>query len=84
MGVNQDAAEIKMTRPVTTQVIPQKRTRTIDEEMCFWLGTPYELRDPPKPIGKIIILKIVSIVHISRVRDLILSKKDCRMLIIFK
>ena len=50
--MNQDAAEIKMTRPVTTQVVPQKRTRTIDEEMCFWLGTPYESRNPPKPIGK--------------------------------
>ena len=57
LGVNQDAAEIKMTRPVTTQVVPQKRTRTIDEEMCFWLGTPYESRDPPKPIGKRIVKK---------------------------
>ena len=60
MGVNQDAAEIKMTRPVTTQVVPQKRTRTIDEEMCFWLGTPYESRNPPKPIGKGIEKKNVS------------------------
>ena len=64
--MNQDAAEIKMTRPVTTQVVPQKRTRTIDEEMCFWLGTPYESRNPPKPIGKgIEKKKCVYLYHVS-------------------
>ena len=42
LGVNEGSIEIEMTRPVPTKVIPLKRSRTTDQEMCFWLGTPYE------------------------------------------
>ena len=45
LGVNEGSIEIEMTRPVPTKVIPLKRSRTTDQEMCFWLGTPYESED---------------------------------------
>lgn len=49
IGVNTEAAEIEMTRPVTT-----KRTRLVlnreKHEMCFWTGSEWENRQLPKPI----------------------------------
>ena len=45
LGVNEGSIEIEMTRPVPTKVIPLKRSRTTDQEMCFWLGTPYESQE---------------------------------------
>ena len=44
LGVNQEAVEIEMTRPVPTSIIPVENN-LVDEEMCFWLGTPYESED---------------------------------------
>ena len=45
VGVNQDAIEIEMTRPVPIKVTPMKTSPKIDYEMCFWLGTPYESQE---------------------------------------
>ena len=45
VGVNQDAIEIEMTRPVPIKVTPVKTSPKIDYEMCFWLGTPYESQE---------------------------------------
>ena len=44
LGVNQEAVEIEMTRPVPTSVIPAENN-LVDQEMCFWLGTPYESKE---------------------------------------
>ena len=52
IGLNEDNDEIDMTRPVTTKMIPQRRSRTYDEEMCFWLGSYYDDRDPPRAIDR--------------------------------
>lgn len=52
VGVNQDAIEIEMTRPVPIKVTPVKTSPKIDYEMCFWLGTPYESQEAPQPIDK--------------------------------
>ena len=53
IGLNEDNIEIDMTRPVTTQMTQQRRSRTYDEEMCFWLGSKYDQdRDPPRPIDR--------------------------------
>jgi len=52
VGVNQDAIEIEMTRPVPIKVTPMKTSPKIDYEMCFWLGTPYESQEAPQPIDK--------------------------------
>ena len=48
VGVNQDAIEIEMTRPVPIKVTPMKTSPKIDYEMCFWLGTPYESQEVKK------------------------------------
>ena len=42
IGLNDDNIEIDMTRPVINKMIPQRRTRKYDEEMCFWLGREYD------------------------------------------
>ena len=44
LGVNQEAVEIEMTRPVPTSVIPVENN-LVDQEMCFWLGTLYQSKD---------------------------------------
>jgi len=51
LGVNQEAVEIEMTRPVPTSVIPVENN-LVDQEMCFWLGTPYESKEAPLAIDK--------------------------------
>ena len=44
LGVNQQAIEIEMTRPVPTSIIPVENN-LVDQEMCFWLGTLYQSKD---------------------------------------
>ena len=44
LGVNQDATEIEMTRPVLTSVLATENN-LVDQEMCFWLGTPWENKE---------------------------------------
>ena len=58
LGVNEGSIEIEMTRPVPTKVIPLKRSRTTDQEMCFWLGTPYESQEVTKIITRCMVLEI--------------------------
>ena len=57
VGVNQDAIEIEMTRPVPIKVTPMKTSPKIDYEMCFWLGTPYQSKNAPNPIDKKVYIK---------------------------
>ena len=38
-------------------MIPQRRTRKYDEEMCFWLGLDYDRREPPRPIDRKVDIK---------------------------
>ena len=45
LGVNQEAVEIEMTRPVPTSVIQVEDSNFVDQEMCFWLGSPYESKE---------------------------------------
>ena len=54
IGLNEDNIESDMTRPVTTKMMAQRRSRTYDEEMCFWLGSKYDQigREPPRPIDR--------------------------------
>jgi len=51
LGVNQAATEIEMTRPVLTSVVATENN-LVDQEMCFWLGSPYENAEAPQPIDK--------------------------------
>ena len=44
LGVNQEADEINMTRPIVVRVI-QVENNLVDQEMCLWLGTPYESKE---------------------------------------
>ena len=44
LGVNQAATEIEMTRPVLTSVVATENN-LVDQEMCFWLGTPWENKE---------------------------------------
>ena len=44
--------EIEMTRPVTTKVVESDEKTTVDMDMCFWLGTPYQSKEAPTPIDK--------------------------------
>ena len=44
LGVNQQAIEIEMTRPVPTSIIPGENN-LVDQEMCFWLGTLYQSKE---------------------------------------
>ena len=44
LGVNTDATEIEMTRPVLTSVVATENN-LVDQEMCFWLGTPWENKE---------------------------------------
>ena len=44
LGVNQEAVEIKMTSPVPVRVNPVENN-LVDQEMCLWLGTPYESKE---------------------------------------
>jgi len=57
IGLNEDNKEIEMTRPVINKMIPQRRTRKYDEEMCFWLGPDYDRREPPRPIDRKVDIK---------------------------
>ena len=43
--------EIPMTTPAIVQHIP-KGEDLEDMKMCFWLGSAWESKDPPQPIGK--------------------------------
>jgi len=52
IGLNEDTLEIEMTRPVTTKMTPQRRSRVYDEEMCFWMGNEFDRKDPPKPLDR--------------------------------
>ena len=45
-----------MTRPVPTSIIPVENN-LVDQEMCFWLGTPYESKEAPKPIDRKVTIK---------------------------
>ena len=58
VGVNQDAIEIEMTRPVPIKVTPMKTSPKIDYEMCFWLGTPYESQEVTNIITRCMVLEI--------------------------
>ena len=42
---------------VINKMIPQRRTRKYDEEMCFWLGPDYDRRGPPRPIDRKVSIK---------------------------
>ena len=42
--MNQAATEIEMTRPVLTSVVATENN-LVDQEMCFWLGTPWENKE---------------------------------------
>ena len=44
LGVNTAATEIEMTRPVLTSVVATENN-LVDQEMCFWLGTPWENKE---------------------------------------
>jgi len=57
IGLNDDNIEIDMTRPVINKMIPQRRTRKYDEEMCFWLGREYDRKEPPRPIDRKVDIK---------------------------
>merc|ERR1712223_1319195 len=57
IGLNDDNIEIDMTRPVINKMIPQRRTRKYDEEMCFWLGSEYDRKDPPIPLNSKVSIK---------------------------
>lgn len=50
VGVNEDHAEIEMTRPVTTKRIPQEGSEVEQQEMCFWTGSPWAGKQPPEPL----------------------------------
>jgi len=50
-GVNTMGEEIPMTTPAIVQHIP-KGEDLEDMKMCFWLGSAWESKDPPQPIGK--------------------------------
>ncbi len=52
IGLNEGNKEIEMTRPVTTKMTPQRRSRNYDEEMCFWMGSEYEKKAAPRPIDR--------------------------------
>lgn len=56
VGVNKEAWEIDMTRPVTT-----KRTRLVlnreKHEMCFWAGSEWANRQLPEPINDEVYIK---------------------------
>jgi len=52
IGLNEDNLEIEMTRPVINKMIPQRRTRKYDEEMCFYLGQEYDTKEPPRPLDR--------------------------------
>ena len=43
--------EIPMTTPAIVQHIP-KGEDLEDMKMCFWLGSAWESKDHPQPIGK--------------------------------
>jgi len=56
-GANSMAEEVKMTTPVPTKhtsikvnvlLEPQKE----EQQMCFWLGTPWQNKKAPQPLGK--------------------------------
>ena len=49
IGVNKDAEEIEMTRPVTTKRTELALNRE-KHEMCFWTGSQWEDRTLPDPI----------------------------------
>jgi hypothetical protein len=57
IGLNEDNKEIEMTRPVINKMIPQRRTRKYDEEMCFWLGLDYDRREAPRPSDRKVNIK---------------------------
>ena len=51
IGVNSEAAEIDMTRPVVTKRTPLARNRE-RREMCFWTGTEWADKELPEPLKK--------------------------------
>ena len=57
IGLNEGNIEIEMSRPVINKMIPQRRTKKYDEEMCFWLGSEYDRKTPPTPIDSKVSIK---------------------------
>ena len=57
IGLNEGNKEIEMSRPVINKMIPQRRTKKYDEEMCFWLGSVYDKKDPPMPLDSKVFIK---------------------------
>lgn len=52
VGVNKEAVEIEMTRPVTTKKTPRDDNGLELHEMCFWTGTPWVGKELPEPIDE--------------------------------
>ena len=50
-GANSMGQEINMTTPVPTKHIP-KGNDVEEQQMCFWLGTPWQNKEAPQPFGK--------------------------------
>jgi len=50
-GVNTMGEEIKMTTPVPVKHTPTGNDKE-DMKMCFWLGSVWENKEAPQPIGK--------------------------------
>ena len=78
IGLNEENKEIEMTFPVITKIIPQRRTRKYEEEMCFWLGLDYDRREPPAPIDrKVNIIELDELtVYVREYGGFSLSHKD--------
>ena len=45
-----------MTRPVVTKHTPLARSR-VKKEMCFWMGSEFDNRNPPEPLKKDVYIK---------------------------
>jgi len=77
LGVNKDATEIEMTRPVLTSVLATENN-LVDQEMCFWLGTPWENKEAPQPIDKSVTIqeKPSMIFYASTFNGQMLSHQD--------
>jgi hypothetical protein len=52
IGLNEGNKEIELTRPVTNKMMPQRRGGSMDEEMCFWLGSELDKKTPPRAIDR--------------------------------
>merc|ERR1712037_793855 len=66
-----------MTRPVLTSVLATENN-LVDQEMCFWLGTPWENKEAPQPIDKSVTIqeKPSMIFYASTFNGQMLSHQD--------